>query len=281
MEEKITKIIAIADIHIPSLRGIDNVKEVLSKFITDVRKIVKKEGAEHARVAVLGDVFHNKITITNESIIAVSWFFSELSKTCKTVVIAGNHDMLMNNLDRIDSLSSVFEIGDYPNVTYLDKELDYKSGCYTDNNVVWCLYSSFDSFSTPPIASEKVKNPDAIYVGLIHADINGAVTPTGFESANGLDGGVFKDCDCVMAGHIHKRQELKKEGVKIVYCSSPNQKDFGETVTGHGYVVWDVNDKESIKYKFKDIDNSENGFYKFSINSLEDIENDREEIINL
>ena len=80
------------------------------------------------------DIFHQKITITNESILCVNWFFSELDKICKTFVVIGNHDFLMNNTGRVDSLSPLFEIGSYKQVYFLDKELDYKSGIYKDDN---------------------------------------------------------------------------------------------------------------------------------------------------
>ena len=229
MDKKIAKIISCADIHIPSLNGIVEIKETLSKFIDDCKKIVDEEGdPKKVRIVVLGDIFHNKITVTNESIMCANWFFNQLNDICRTIVIAGNHDMLMNNLDRVDSLSSLFEIGKYSNIIYLDRELGYKSGCYKDNNVVWALYSSFDGFSDPMVAAERVKYPDCIFAGLIHADVNGAVSPTGFMSKNGLDPSLFKDCDFVMAGHIHKRQEIKKNGVRIVYCSSMEQRDYGE-----------------------------------------------------
>lgn len=281
MDKKIAKIISCADIHIPSLNGIVEIKETLSKFIDDCKKIVDEEGdPKKVRIVVLGDIFHNKIMVTNESIMCANWFFNQLNDICRTIVIAGNHDMLMNNLDRVDSLSSLFEIGKYSNIIYLDRELEYKSGCYKDNNIVWALYSSFDGFSDPMVAAERVKYPDCIFAGLIHADVNGAVSPTGFESKNGLDATIFKDCDFVMAGHIHKRQEIKKNGVRIVYCSSMEQRDYGESVNGHGYVLWDVSDFDDIDYEFKDIPNENRGYYKFSIESMKDIEENKEELIN-
>jgi DNA repair exonuclease SbcCD nuclease subunit len=90
---------------------------------------------------------------------------------------------------------------------------------------------------------------------------------------------VFEDCDFVIAGHIHKRREIKKNGVRIVYCSSMRQKEFGESVTGHGFVVWNLED-DDITYKFVDIVNEDGGFYKFSISDKDDIINDKEELIN-
>lgn len=281
----VTKIISIADVHIPNLNGIEELKTVLKEFIEDCKKIVEKEGdSSKVRIVIAGDIVDKKLSITNECLIATNWFLSELNKIAKTIVIIGNHDMLMDNTDRIDSLTPIFEIGNLPNVIYLDKELGFKSGCYKDDNVVWCLYSSYEAFISPDIESfkAKVKSKTPVsYVGLIHTDINGAITTTNFVTENGIDPNVFDGCDFVIAGHIHKRQEIKKNGVKIVYCSSIKQKEFGESVSGHGYVLWDISDAEEPTYEYIDVPNKEGGFYKFEINSIDDIKEDNEELINL
>ena len=279
--ENITKIIACADIHIPNLKGIDELNSVLSTFIEQCKEIVDKEGKNKVRIVVCGDIFHSKLNITNESIIAVYDFLSQLGKIAKTIVIVGNHDMLMNNTDRIDSLEPIFQIGKLNNVIYLDKELDFKSGCYKDNNVVWCLYSSYDGFNSPDIEAFKTKTKtNCTYVGLIHADINGAITPTNYVTEKGLDPDMFENCDFVIAGHIHKFQEIKKNGVKIVYCSSISQKDFGETVSQHGFVLWDISDTDDYNYEYIETPNPDGGFFQFSINDLNDIKNDSEEFLN-
>lgn len=281
----VSKIIACSDIHIPSLKGIDEKKEILTTFINKCKKIIKEEGAEDVRIVVAGDIFHQKISITNESILCAHWFFSELDKLCKTFVVIGNHDFLMNNTGRVDSLSPLFEIGNYKQVYFLDKELGLKSGIYEDDNLAWCLYSSFSGFNTPDIdvhkeAQKGVSNPTEIYIGVIHGDVNGASTTTNRVTENGLDPSVFGECDFVIAGHIHKRQEIKKDGVRIVYCSSIDQRDMGESVNGHGFVVWDVDDPDNIIYKFVDVPNPDGGYYKFEINDINDIKEDKEELLN-
>lgn len=282
----VTKIIACSDIHIPSLKGIDELKETLTVFIEKCKKIVKDEdGPENVRIVVAGDIFHNKLAITNESILCAHWFFSELDKICKTFIVIGNHDFLMNNTGRVDSLSPLFEIGSYKQVYFLDKELGLQSGIYKDDNIAWCLYSSFTGFNTPDInvhkeAEKGIDNPAEIYVGVIHGDVNGAITTTNRVTENGLDPGIFDGCDFVIAGHIHKRQEIKKNGVRIVYCSSIRQRDMGESINGHGFVVWDTEDVEDIEYKYVDIPNPNGGFYKFVVNDISDIQNDKEELLN-
>ena len=185
----------------------------------------------------------------------------------------------MSNMDRVDSLTPVFAIGKYNNVHYIDAELEYRSGIISDDNIRICSFSTFDGFQTPQIKAEREKSPDAVYVGVIHGDINGAISVTSYVTENGIEPAVFEDCDFVIAGHIHKRQEIKKNGVRIVYCSSMRQKEFGESVTGHGFVVWNLED-DDITYKFVDIVNEDGGFYKFSISDKDDIINDKEELIN-
>ena len=282
---KVTKIIACSDIHIPSLKGIDELKDILITFLKQCKNIVDKEGSEKVRIVIAGDIFHQKISITNESILCANWFFSELDKLCKTFVVIGNHDFLMDNTGRVDSLSPLFEIGSYKQVYFLDKELDFQSGIYTDENIAWCLYSSFTGFNTPDIEMHKEANSTnanapELYVGLIHGDVNGATTVTNRVTDNGLDPVVFNGCNFVIAGHIHKRQVIKKDGVNIVYCSSINQKDMGESVNGHGFVLWDVEFADDVEYNFVDVPNPDGGFYKFEINDISDIMDDKEELLN-
>lgn len=275
-------IIACSDIHFKSLKGIDDLNEVLEVFYNQCREIVKENGgSEFVRIAVAGDIFDQKITITNESIMAVAQFLKTLGEIAPTVVIIGNHDFLVNNSDRVDSLTPLFKIGDLKNVTYLDMELGYKSGYYVDDNIVWTVYSHFTNFKSPDIDEAKRKYPQGqyTYVGLIHADINGAKTDLNRETNTGLDAKMFNNIDFVIAGHIHKRQNVNEEGyTPVVYCSSIKQKDMGETVHSHGFVKWDV---EKKAYEFVDTPNVNGGFYKIEINSIDDFENEDYIVANI
>ena len=89
---------------------------------------------------------------------------------------------------------------------------------------------------------------------------------------------MFDGCDFAIVGHIHKRQELTYNGIPIVYCGSLIQQDHGENISGHGYVVWDV---DTEKFEEKDIANDEFGYYTFSIENANDIDDNKEQIINL
>lgn len=278
----VKKIIACSDIHIRNLKRMDETFELLGKFIAKCIKIQynNKLERDEMRIVVAGDLFENKISVSNEANIAASWFLTHLSDICDVIVVCGNHDYLANNKNRVDSITPIVSIANNERVRYIDSELMFESGYIIDDNIVWCLYSTFDDFNTPDLTELEVDYPDNdfVKVGLIHGDINGAVSDTNRVTDKGLDPNTFSDMDFVIAGHIHKHQEIKKNGVKIVYCSSLIQQNNGESIHGHGYVVWDA---ETCEYEFMELENEKYGFFKFRINDINDIEEDKEVLVNL
>ena len=278
----VKKIIACSDIHIRNLKRMDETFELLGKFIAKCIKIQydNKLERDEMRIVVAGDLFENKISVSNEANIAASWFLTHLSDICDVIVVCGNHDYLANNKNRVDSITPIVSIAKNERVRYIDSELMFESGYIVDDNIVWCLYSTFDDFNTPDVTELEIDYPDNdfVKVGLIHGDINGAVSDTNRVTDKGLDPNTFSDMDFVIAGHIHKHQEIKKNGVKIVYCSSLIQQNNGESIHGHGYVVWDT---ETCDYEFMELENEKYGFFKFRINDISDIEEDKEVLVNL
>ena len=271
-------IISIGDVHVRNYKRMEETSEFLSKFVDYCQDFVGKHSSEEVRIVISGDLFDQKITVSNESIIYVSWLLRRLNEIATTYVICGNHDYLMNNATRMCSLTPIFTMSNFERCVYLDKELGYTSGIYEDENIAFCLYSTFDDFARPEIELYKEQNPDKILVGLIHGDINGACTDVGRTTEKGLSISHFSDLDFVIAGHIHKRQEIKKKGIKVVYCGSLIQQNMGENLSGHGGVIWNV---EKKTWKPFDLDRGEYGHFKFVIDDVEDIDNDAEKILNL
>lgn len=268
----------IADLHIPNSEEERPYMEMIKQCLAELLKESKKYEKDEIRIVVAGDIFHNKIKTSNEAKTMFHETLNYLNLIGKTIIIAGNHDMLENNHDRMDSISPTFDIKDvYPNITYADKVLDYKSGYIIDDNIIWVVYSMYDKFSRPNIDGLKEKYPDSKIIGLYHGDVVGAVTEVGRMCDSGIDFKSFDCCDCVMAGHIHKHQEIKKNGIPIVYSGSVFQQNSGENTTGHGFVIWDI---EKMKYKLHEVKNNYKT-YKFKITSYEDIANDVEKLINL
>ena len=278
----ITKIIQIGDIHIRNLRRGDEYKAQFDKFLNICSKIVNENGAENTRIVVCGDVLHSKIDISPEGYALASWFLRKLDDLCTTLVFAGNHDVNTGNTNnRLDPLSVIFSLSNFNRVHYLDKELEYTSGSVSDENIVWCLYSIFDKFMKPAGLTEMRANTeykDSTFIGLYHGEIKSAKTDVGYVFENGLDPSYFDDVDFALLGHVHKRQCINNNGTQLVYSGSLIQQDHGENISGHGFVVWDV---ENHTYECVDVPNSDNGFYTVSINSETDIDENKEEFINL
>ena len=276
----IKKIIGIGDIHIPNARGLDDLKEVFQTFFVQAKEIVEEAGGpENVRIAVVGDLFDMKLDITNEGQLAGHEFLQGLDEICPTIVIAGNHDLNLQNLSKVDSITPIFEMADFKQTRFLDMEFGYKSGFIKDDNIVWCLYSTYVGFEKPGFTAYKEtnKDPDLKYIGLIHGEINGATTATNMVSENALSPSLFDGTDFVIAGHIHKQQVIEGNGTRIVYCSSLKQKNFGETVSGHGFVLYDV---PTGDFHFVETPNPKTGFYKYSIASLDDVDNNAEILLN-
>ena len=271
------KIYHLSDIHIPLFKNINKHKIVLNLIIEDIEKKHKEYNYEDGVIVIVGDLVHQKITISNEQILVLSWFLRRLEKICKVIIVAGNHDLLENNKERMDSITPVIEMLDLKNLIYLDKELEYKSGCFIDKNITWCLYSIFDEYKRPDIEKEKERGDKNKLVGLIHAPLVGSQTDLGFKMSGGEMVEIFYNLDYVLAGDIHLGQELKYKNTKIVYPSSPLQLSFGENISNHGYVIWDVNSGEYEKINIE----NDYGYYKFKINSEDDILNNKEVLINL
>ena len=271
-------IIACADIHIRNLRRMEEYREQLLKFIDECQKFVDEHGRDSVRIVIAGDLLNNKLDISGEGYTMASWFLRKLDAITTTIIIAGNHDMNMGNTERMDPLSAIFTMCKFERTHYLDREFSYESGCFADDNIVWCLYSTFDKFARPNIDDFKVSNPDATFVGLFHGEMKSAKTDVGFVFENGHEPSFFDGIDFGILGHIHKRQCISNKGVPLVYCGSLIQKDHGENISGHGYVIWDV---ENQTYEEHDIPNEQHGYYTMHINSIDDIDNDKEEILNL
>src|SRR5574344_675815 len=192
----------LSDIHIPNEEKNRPYMEMLKQALAELLKETKKYNKDEYRIVLAGDIFHNKIKTTNEAKKMFHETLSYLSAVGKSIIIAGNHDMLEHNHDRIDSISPTFEIKDvYPNITYADKVLNYQSGYINDENIIWALYSMYDGFAKPNIEGLKEKNPDATIIRLYDGEVAGAVTDVGKMCDNGIDTDAFKECDCVMAGH--------------------------------------------------------------------------------
>ena len=274
----VKRIYQIADTHIPTYQRMDMFALQLEKLITSIRDDINAHNLqpEEVRIVLCGDLVHSKNIVTNELNVFASTFIRNLSSLAKVICITGNHDIIESNSARIDTLTGIFKTAQFENAMLLDMVLDYESGIIYDDDITWALYSYHDDFNVPDILSAKDEKPDNKVIGLFHGMLIGCKLYNGYITDSGNDKSMFEHCDAVMAGHIHKRQELQCGETPIVYAGSPLQLDFGESITQHGYVVWNT---EDLSHEFIDVPN-DFGYYNFGITSIEDIKEDKERLLN-
>jgi len=68
-----------------------------------------------------------------------------------------------------------------------------------------------------------------------------------------------------------------KKVIPISYCGSLIQQNFGENVTKHGFLLWDVGTKTFTEHDV----NNKYPYIQFKVTSLEDLDNGTEKITNL
>lgn len=262
----INKIIHIADLHIRTTQYHD-------VYLTQFNKLYDKLDElnltfDETRVVIAGDIFHQKINISNEQLIIASNLLTKLSKYGKVVLIPGNHDFLENNIQRLDSITPVVDLLNNDKITY-----HKNGGVYGDENISWVVYSLYQHNEKPNFIKEDGK----FYVGLFHGPIQGLSTDTGYEFDDAYDKINFYDLDLLLCGDIHKRQQFDLPNHrKAIMVGSLIQQNFGETVNHHGFGLYDI---KMDKYKFYDLEN-ETPFLNFEITDIKDITDDKERLLN-
>jgi DNA repair exonuclease SbcCD nuclease subunit len=269
-------IIHCADLHIRNFLRYEEYSEQLEKFIVKCEEIASDYEKDEVRILIAGDIVNQKNTISNELIIFTSVFLRRLQEIATVIVISGNHDMIVSNSSRTDTLTGIFQTANFENCKYLDMLLDYRSGCIVDENVTWVVYSIHEDYMRPDMDDSISNYPTNTVIGLYHGLIVGAKLDNNTTTDSGLDVDAFSGCDVVMAGHIHKRQTINRGGVKIVYPGSLIQQTFGETVSEHGFAVWRL---EDMSCEFVDIDN-DYALYDMEVESIEALRENKERLIN-
>ena len=257
----IKRLIHFSDLHIRLFKDHELYKSILTKALDEWKTLTPD------RIVFTGDLVHSKNQMTPELIDMVAWTLTECSKICKTVLIIGNHDFLENNTSRLDALSPIIDSLNNPEIVY------YKNrGVYEDENIDWVVYSLMDH-NIPP----DIEKSDRVKIGLFHGPVVGLSTDIGYKFEDGFDSSKFNGCDLVLCGDIHKRQVFDIPGKKKAYMvGSTIQQNFGETLSKHGYGVYEV---EKDEYTFIDLPNPK-PFLAFKINSYDDLVNGSERLVN-
>jgi DNA repair exonuclease SbcCD ATPase subunit len=247
------KIYHIADVHIRNVKRHNEYRQVFEKMFDEIRK----RGTEDSIIYLAGDIAHAKLEMSPELLKEISWLFTECSKLCDTILITGNHDCNMNNLDRLDVLTPIVEALNLPNFHYLRDTQVYSIG-----GVDFGVFSIFDDKKNWPKADTLFGNKK---IALFHGPVDNSQTDIGYVvSSRHFTTDMFDGYDLALLGDIHKRQEMiSPKGCKVVYAGSLVQQNFGETLDKHGFLVWDL---DTMSYEAVDVHN-DYGYYTMDIDN--------------
>jgi len=245
----------ISDIQIRNLKRHKEYEEVFEGLYKEVRK-----NKNNAVAYIGGDIAHSKTDMSPELIDQLSRLFKNLADICPTIIIAGNHDCNLNNLNRMDCLTPIVDNLNHPNLHYLKRTGVYT--CADTDFIVWDVWDKEkDYIKAKDVPGDRTK------VVLFHGTVDKCETDLGFNLPSDVKITKFKGYDLGLLGDIHKRQHLNKDET-ISYCGSLVQQNHGEDI-GKGYLLWDVPTRKS---KYIEIPN-DYGYYTINIdnNTLPDL----------
>ena len=250
---KLKTIYHIADIHIRNVQRHDEYRRVFERMFEEIQK----RGTDDSIIYLAGDIAHAKLELSPELVREISWLFTECSKHCETILITGNHDCNMNNSDRLDVLTPIVEALNLPNFRYLRDTQVYSIG-----GVDFGVFSILDNKANWPKGNTLTA---ARKIALFHGPIDNSSTDIGYVvSSRHFTTDIFDGYDLALLGDIHKRQEMiSPSGCKVVYAGSLVQQNFGESVSGHGLLVWDL---DTLEYEAIDIQN-DYGYYTMDVDN--------------
>jgi|688.fasta_scaffold00957_59 DNA repair exonuclease SbcCD ATPase subunit/DNA repair exonuclease SbcCD nuclease subunit len=239
---KVDNVIHIADVHIRNFKRHDEYESVFNRVYDYCKEQVQQD--KNTIIYLAGDIVHAKTDMSPELIVMTRNFLVNLADIAPVILIAGNHDMNLNNRNRLDALSPIVDSIDTPDFFYFKD-----TGVYTLGGVDFILnavHENPDNF----IYANDVKS-DNIKIVLYHGALDRAYLSSGNTINNSrLNIQCFDGFDYGMFGDIHSFQYLDTNS-KFAYAGSLIQQNFGEG-TEHGIINWNLLDGTS---KFVRINN--------------------------
>jgi len=241
----------ISDIHIRNTQRHNEYKEVFEKTYQKLKSQIG-QNKKTSIIVLTGDIMHTKTELSPEAIYIAHHFFKELNEIATVILIPGNHDCNLSNKSRLDALTPIVEdIGKLDNLFYLKK-----SGFYQYYNILFGVTSVFDDNLVPASKISKeiwknIKQKNKYKIALYHGPVHGAKTDVGYRMNNEqLIADDFEGYNYVMLGDIHKYQYMDKDQT-IAYAGSLIQQSYGENLTNHGILKWDLIDSETEFFEIK------------------------------
>jgi exonuclease SbcC len=231
------KIAHISDTHI------HNTKEhsLYRTIFSELYKVLKSKKVDC--IVHTGDIYHNKINLSPEAFNLAGEFFNHLANIAPTFCILGNHDCLVSNMSRLDSISPLENLINNKNFKFLKD-----SGIYNHENFDFIVHSVLDKEYPEFILDE-----NKINIALYHGIVSGVNTIEEYQ-LNKLSHKYFQKFDYTFLGDIHESNLVLDLNGKIRYPGSTIQQNFGES-ENKGFLLWDIKSKKEFDCEFVKLTN--------------------------
>ena len=274
------RIIHISDTHIRAGDRKDSRFEEYTVQIDRLLTAIYTYDDEDTLVVLTGDIFHDKSKIGPSGQLLANHLFRGLSRF-RTIVIRGNHDYRQDQPDEPDLIKPFFdEMPD--NIEYLDE-----TGLYDIGDIEVGLVAVHETLTrgaqggiNAKLPDFPIPSPDAKFrIALFHGSFGGALLQNGtdVESRANYPLEWIQGYDGILLGDIHVQQihraktlpgtEFTSRDDKTVfiatkhtldpktspwsYAGSLVQQNFGESLWGHGFTEWDLENNTITGYHVK------------------------------
>ena len=250
--QQITHVIHLADLHIRCgdaiIARIEEYTCVFDNFIAEISLlpcVINKT----ALCLIAGDICESKCRAETASSIMLFKFINQLQQLVPIIFICGNHDFKQSEPNTPDSVEMFTIPYDKNRVMYLKE-----TGCYIYGNLGFGVVSVKDTlrkYNTAGVVDQLEPFPEPIFpndvtcsIALFHGTIKQSALSSGRNSdiiTHGYPLEWFDGYNMVMLGDNHMQQvHTTIDGMMWAYSGSMLQQNWGETLFGHGYILWDI-----------------------------------------
>lgn len=184
-----------------------------------------------------GDLFHTRPSVDTLTYNLTINALIKLSASVQLYIIPGNHDCYSkddkhHSLEILKPITNIFILDGSINSIKLSQDTVLHSIGYND---------SLDVIKENIKSSFTNKKEDHTNILLLHTEIQGSVTPTGYKFEEGIKSKwLSKHFDWTFCGHIHRYQKFQKNVFNI---GSPLHQDWGDKGDKKGFLVLDTKAK--------------------------------------
>lgn len=207
---KFTHVFHIADIQVRLNSRLEEYREVFGVLYSEIQN-----SPPNTVVALVGDVFHSKCDLSPECVQMTIDLFTKIAELRPLVVVAGNHDAMLSNKNRLDSLTPIVKALKDPNIYYLRETGLYGMGNILFNNM--SIFDSPDKYIQGKDIPEVYRNQYEHIIALFHGPVDRAALDTGYAISNpAVVPQLFADHHLALLGDIHKAQDMHIDLDEIV-----------------------------------------------------------------